>query len=399
MTSLAATFTRPRKSFAKIPSVVDTPYLIEIQKTSYDLFLQADVEPDKRQLVGLEGVFRSVFPIKDFSETASVEFVSYSFEEPKYSVDECRQRGMSYSAPLKVVVRLVVWDVDKDTAVKSVRDVKEQEVYFGEIPLMTADGTFVINGTERVIVSQLHRSSGVFFDHDKGRNSASGKLLYTARVIPYRGSWLDFEFDSKDILYVRIDRRRKLHATVLLKALGLTDDQILSYFYKKEEIRIVNGKFERRINYDLLRGQRAVSDMIDSSTGKVIVKRGRRISVGAIRQLQQAGIESLTTEAEDLYGKIVADVVTDKSGAVVVPLNTELAADVVKKMVKAGVQSFNILFIDGVNVDASRSTSVCARAILRRSKPRRCSSTISSSTRIVTICRRSVVSSSTNASV
>ena len=208
MTSLAASFTRPRKSFAKIPSSVDLPYLIEIQKTSYNQFLQAEIEPGKRKNVGLESVFRSVFPIQDFAGTASVEFVSYSFEEPKYTVDECRQRGMSFAAPLKVIIRLVVWDVDKDSAVKSIRDVKEQEVYFGELPLMTGDGTFIINGTERVVVSQLHRSSGVFFDHDKGRNSASGKLLYTARVIPYRGSWLDLEFDAKDMLYVRIDRRR-----------------------------------------------------------------------------------------------------------------------------------------------------------------------------------------------
>ncbi|NBQ54219.1 MAG: DNA-directed RNA polymerase subunit beta, partial [Proteobacteria bacterium] len=214
MTSLAASFTRPRKSFAKIPSSVDLPYLIEIQKTSYNQFLQAEIEPGKRKNVGLESVFRSVFPIQDFAGTASVEFVSYSFEEPKYTVDECRQRGMSFAAPLKVIIRLVVWDVDKDSAVKSIRDVKEQEVYFGELPLMTGDGTFIINGTERVVVSQLHRSSGVFFDHDKGRNSASGKLLYTARVIPYRGSWLDLEFDAKDMLYVRIDRRRKLHATI-----------------------------------------------------------------------------------------------------------------------------------------------------------------------------------------
>ena len=234
MTSLAASFTRPRKSYAKVPNAVGIPYLIELQKNSYLQFLQADVPANKRSNVGLESVFKSVFPIEDYQGAASVEFVSYSFEEPKYSVDECRQRGVSFSAPLKVVIRLVVWDVDKETNVKSIKDVKEQEVYFGEIPLMTDSGTFIINGTERVVVSQLHRSPGVFFDHDKGRNSTSGKLLYTARVIPYRGSWLDFEFDSKNTLYVRIDRRRKLHATVLLKALGLTEEEILARFYKTE---------------------------------------------------------------------------------------------------------------------------------------------------------------------
>ncbi len=253
MSSLASSFTRPRKKFQKIPRAVKIPYLIEVQRKSYDQFLQMDMSPVDRKDVGLQGVFKSVFPISDFSETASVEFVSYSFEEPKYSVQECRQRGMSFAAPLKVVIRLVVWDVDKESNVRSIRDVKEQEVYFGEIPLMTADGTFIINGTERVVVSQLHRSSGVFFDHDKGKNSTTGKLLFTARVIPYRGSWLDFEFDSKDILHVRIDRRRKLHATILLKALGYSDKDLLDIFYKKEIIRLKDGQFYRDLDYDLLR--------------------------------------------------------------------------------------------------------------------------------------------------
>ncbi len=366
MTSLAASYTRPRKSYAKIPSAIGIPYLIEVQKSSYGLFLQADTDPAKRKNVGLEGVFKSVFPIQDFSETASVEFVSYSFEEPKYTVDECRQRGMSFAAPLKVVIRLVVWDVEKETGVKSIRDVKEQEVYFGEIPLMTSDGTFIINGTERVVVSQLHRSSGVFFDHDKGKSSVSGKLLYTARVIPYRGSWLDFEFDSKDLLYVRIDRRRKLFVTILLKALGFTDKQILDYFYKKEEVRISGGSFERRLNYDLLRGQRAVQDIVDPQSGKVFVKRNRRISVGAIRQMQQAGLEYQILKAEDLYGKIAAEDIVAKDGTVVVPLNAEIDKEKVKEIVKRGITKFSILFIDGVNVDASlRNTLVNDRVSTR----------------------------------
>lgn len=359
MTSLASSFTRPRKKFEKIPAAIDIPYLIELQKSSYNSFLQADVLPNDRKSVGLQSVFNSVFPISHFAETASVEFVSYSFEEPKYTVDECRQRGMSFAAPLKVVIRLVVWDIDKDTSVKSIRDVKEQEVYFGEIPLMTDDGTFIINGTERVVVSQLHRSSGVFFDHDKGRNSTSGKLLYTARVIPYRGSWLDFEFDTKDILYLRIDRRRKMYATILLKALGYGDQELLDYFYKKEWIRINEGKLERRLNYDILRGQRALSDLIDPSTGKVLVKKGRRISVGAIRQMEQAGIEFVSMEQEELIGKFTAEPIVDKNGEVVVPLNTELDVETLTAIISAGVADFSVLFIDNVNADASfRNTLV-----------------------------------------
>jgi DNA-directed RNA polymerase subunit beta len=362
MTSLDASFVRPRRAFAKIPSHVDIPYLIEIQKSSYGQFLQMEVAPEKRKNMGLEGVFRSVFPIHDFAETASVEFVNYSFEEPKYTVDECRQRGMSFAAPLKVVIRLVVWDVDKDNGVKSIRDVKEQEVYFGEIPLMTADGTFIINGTERVIVSQLHRSSGVFFDHDKGRNSTTGKLLYTARVIPYRGSWLDFEFDTKDILFVRIDRRRKLHATVLLKALGFTDKQLLDYFYQRESIRVSDGQFEKKLNFDLLRGQRATTDIIDPKSGKVFVKRNRRISVGAIRQMQDAGLEYQALDHDSLVGKVLADDVRDGDGNIILPVNTDLERGHLKDIINAGVDEFSILFIDGVNADASfRNTLVSDR--------------------------------------
>ena len=209
-----------RKNFAKIKNIIDIPNLIDIQKNSYRRFLQQEVPPESRKNSGLEAVFRSVFPIKDFSESASLEYVSYVLNKPKYDVEECHQRGMTFAAPMKVKVRLVIWYSGKESGVRAIKDIKEQEVYFGEIPLMTENGTFIINGTERVIVSQLHRSPGVFYDHDKGKTHSSGKVLYSARVIPYRGSWLDFEFDHKDILYVRIDRRRKMPATVLLKALG-----------------------------------------------------------------------------------------------------------------------------------------------------------------------------------
>src|SRR5437868_2347996 len=259
---------RTRKNFAKIQKIIDIPNLIDIQKHSYDKFLQADIAPEQREDSRLQGVFKSVFPIKDFHETSSLEFVSYHLEKPKYDVDECHQRGMTYSAPIKVVVRLVVWDKDEETGAQSIRDVKEQEVYFGEIPLMTSNGTFIINGTERVVVSQLHRSPGAFFDHDKGKSHSSGKLLYNARIIPYRGSWIDFEFDHKDILYVRIDRRRKLPATVLLRALGAvpdtakknpidfkgTPEEMLNYFYATETISIrEEGKYEKSVELEQLR--------------------------------------------------------------------------------------------------------------------------------------------------
>jgi DNA-directed RNA polymerase subunit beta len=204
---------RARKTFAKIPKIIDIPNLIDIQKQSYEKFLQKDIPLDKREDVGLQGVFKSVFPIKDFSERAQLEFVRYELEQPKYDVEECQQRGITFAAPLKVTLRLVVWDIDEDTGSRSIRDIKEQDVYMGDMPLMTKNGTFIINGTERVIVSQMHRSPGVFFDHDKGKTHSSGKYLFAARIIPYRGSWLDFEFDAKDHVYVRIDRRRKLPAT------------------------------------------------------------------------------------------------------------------------------------------------------------------------------------------
>ena len=363
MTSLASSFTRPRKKFEKIRSAIEIPYLIELQKNSYNTFLQANVLPADRKNVGLQAVFNSVFPISHFAETASVEFVSFSFEEPKYTVDECRQRGMSFAAPLKVVIRLVVWDIDKETSVKSIRDVKEQEVYFGEIPLMTEDGTFIINGTERVVVSQLHRSSGVFFDHDKGRNSTSGKLLYTARVIPYRGSWLDFEFDAKDILYLRIDRRRKMYSTILLKALGYSEQELLDYFYDKEWIRVKEGQLEKKLNYEILRGQRALSDLVDPSSGKVLVKKGRRISVGAIRQMEQAGIEYVAMEQEELIGKFTAEPILDKAGEELVPVNTELTIEELGTIISAGLSEFCVLFIDNVNTDSSFRNTLVADKI------------------------------------
>src|SRR5260221_13268865 len=237
MASVIQSNFRVRKNLGRVRQIIEVPNLIDIQKSSYDKFLQTAVPQNSRQEVGLQAVFRSVFPIKDFNGTSELVFVSYNLEKPKYDVDECRQRGMTFAAPIKVTTQLMIYDT-RDGGDRIVRDIKEQEVYFGEIPLMTDTGTFIINGTERVVVSQLHRSPGVFFDHDKGKTHSSGKLLYSARVIPYRGSWLDFEFDHKDILYVRIDRRRKLHATVLLRALGYSTEELLNYFYDHETLSI-----------------------------------------------------------------------------------------------------------------------------------------------------------------
>ena len=356
---------RTRKSFAKIQKIIDIPNLINIQKQSYEKFLQADVAPDKREDVGLQGVFKSVFPIRDFNETSSLEFVSYNLERPKYDVDECHQRGMTYSAPIKVVVRLVVWDKDEETGAQSIRDVKEQEVYFGEIPLMTQNGTFIINGTERVVVSQLHRSPGAFFDHDKGKSHSSGKLLYNARIIPYRGSWIDFEFDHKDLLYVRIDRRRKLPATVLIRALGAvpdtakknpiefrgTTEEILNYYYATETIYLNSATdYEKSVELELLPGQRATRD-IKTKSGEVIVKKNRKFTRGAIKKLEAAKMRTLPIDADELFTKVSAyDVVDEATGEVILECNEEVSQEKVDELLKRGIKEFKVLFIDNLNV-------------------------------------------------
>ena len=251
--ALTENMLRIRKDFSKIPSILEIPNLIDIQRRTFGRFLQADVELEKRENVGLQAVFNSVFPIKDFNDSASLEFVGYTLEEPKYDVQECLLRGMTYAAPFKVTIRLVAWD-DADGS-QAIRDVKEQEVYFGEIPVMTDNGTFIINGTERVIVSQLHRSPGIFFDTSTSTTvSAAGKKIYSCRIIPYRGSWLDLEFDHKDLLYARIDRRRKIFGTVLLKALGYTPEEMLAYFYNSETIKIDGKKITKTVVPELLVG-------------------------------------------------------------------------------------------------------------------------------------------------
>ena len=292
---MAQTFTgrkRVRKFFGSIKEVAEMPNLIEVQKASYDQFLLVKEPVGGRPDEGLQAVFKSVFPISDFSNSSQLEFVKYEFEPPKYDVDECRQRGMTYAAPLKVTLRLIVFDIDEETGARSVKDIKEQDVYMGDIPLMTNNGTFIVNGTERVIVSQMHRSPGVFFDHDKGKTHSSGKLLFAARIIPYRGSWLDIEFDAKDIVYARIDRRRKIPVTSLLYALGLDGEEILRTFYK--HVTYKRAKEGWRVPFDAnrLKGYKAVNDLVDADTGQVVVEAGKKLSVRQARQLSEKGLKA-----------------------------------------------------------------------------------------------------------
>src|SRR3990172_4358449 len=338
---------RVRKDFSKIQKVLGIFNLIDVQVRSYERFLQADVKPENRKDVGLQAVFKSVYPIKDFNETSSLEFVNYTLGEPKYDVLDCQQRGMTFAAPMRVTVRLVVWDKNDETGAQTIRDIKEQEVYFGEIPLMTQNGTFIINGTERVIVSQLHRSTGVFFDHDKGKTHVSGKVLYVARVIPYRGSWLDFEFDPKDILYVRIDRRRKFYASVLLRALGYSIEEILNYFYKSEVVTIKNGKVQKKTDFELLLNQHAPHDILDPKTGEAIVKAKKKITRLHLKKMKEAGIEFIPIELEDVVGKIAAaDIYDSKTGEVIVECNGEITPEKIEEIKKRKITELKTLFID-----------------------------------------------------
>ena len=349
MSSIIQTNFRLRKNLGRVRRIVDVPNLIDIQKSSYDKFLQMDVPPNERRDMGLQGVFRSVFPIKDFNGTSELVFVSYNLEPPKYDVDECRQRGMTFAAPIKVTTQLMIYDAGEGGE-RLVRDIKEQEVYFGEIPLMTETGTFIINGTERVVVSQLHRSPGVFFDHDRGKTHSSGKVLHSARIIPYRGSWLDFEFDPKNLIYVRIDRRRKMHATVLLRALGYDTQALLNYFYQTETIYLEKGsKYSKSLDVELLPGQRATRDI--KLGGQVIVKRNQKFTKVAIKKLREAEMTRLPLEVEELAGKVSArDVVDPETGEVLLECNEEVSDEKLERLREARLESFDVLFIDGLNV-------------------------------------------------
>jgi DNA-directed RNA polymerase subunit beta len=344
---------RLRKSFGKIREVTSMPNLIEVQKASYDQFLMVAEPAGGRGDEGLQAVFASVFPIKDFNGIAQLDFVRYDFEKPKFDVDECRQRGMTFSAPLKVTLRLVVFDIDADTGARSVKDIKEQEVYMGDIPLMTNNGTFVVNGTERVIVSQMHRSPGVFFDHDKGKTHSSGKLLFAARIIPYRGSWLDIEFDAKDIVYARIDRRRKMPATSLLYALGLTGEEILNTFYKRFDI--IKDKTGYRVPFDgnRFKNYKATIDMIDADTGEVVIAEGTKTNARDVRRLTDAGLKFLQMPIDDVVGRYLAeDMVNYATGEIYAEAGDELSEKSVQILEEAGYTTFPVLDIDHVTVGA-----------------------------------------------
>jgi len=345
MTHQIANNLRFRRSFGRIRKIIDLPYLVEIQKNSYDLFLQKDLSPTQRQNIGLQEVFKSVFPIKDFNETASLEFVGYSLGEPKYDVEECHQRGMTFAAPLKVTVQLVLWDVDSQTGSRSIKNVKEQEVYFGEIPLMTTNGTFMVNGTERVIVSQLHRSPGVFFEHDKGKTHASGKLLYSARVIPYRGSWVDLEFDPRDAIYVRIDRRRKFHATVLLRALGMTAEDLINYYYRSDTIIFDGRKPALAFNANHLLGGKVGADVRDPKTNELIVKEGKKFTRPVLRQMEAAKIKLVPVAWEEILGRVAAhDIVDPQNKEMIVECNQEITQEKLDLIRERGIRQVEVLF-------------------------------------------------------
>src|SRR5215212_1656571 len=352
---------RIRKFFGKIREVAEMPNLIEVQKASYDQFLMVDEPKGGRPEEGLQAVFKSVFPISDFSNTALLEFVRYTFEQPKYDVDECRQRGMTFAAPLKVTLRLIVFDVDPDTQARSVKDIKEQDVYMGDMPLMTDNGTFVVNGTERVIVSQMHRSPGVFFDHDKGKTHSSGKLLFAARIIPYRGSWLDIEFDAKDIVHARIDRKRKIPVTSLLFALGLNSEEILETFYNR--LVYTRDKDGWRIPFDAerMKGFKATADLIDAKTGKVVLEAGKKLTVRSARQLAEKGLKWLRQSDEDLVGQYIAeDLVNPQTGEVYAEAGDELLMTLDARtgerkgnlvdLIALGLDEIPVLDIDHVNI-------------------------------------------------
>jgi len=348
---------RIRKDFGKRPTILDVPYLLSIQVDSYKKFLQTEDTVDDRDDRGLHAAFRSVFPIVSYSGNAALEYVSYRLGEPVFDVKECQMRGLTYAAPIRVLVRLVIYDKDASGTPKPVKDIREQEVYLGEMPLMTDHGTFVINGTERVIVSQLHRSPGVFFDHDKGKTHSSGKLLFSARIIPYRGSWLDFEFDPKDSLFARIDRRRKLPVTIILRALGMSNEEMLDLFFEKNDFYLSEDEITMGLVAERLRGDTATFDIRIGR--KVIVEEGRRITAKHVREIAQSKVESLVVPAEYLEGKILAhDVIDTETGELLAAANAELTVDTVNKLIAAGVEHIRTLYVNDLDRGAFISNTL-----------------------------------------
>ena len=364
---------RVRRSFGQLTEVAPMPNLIEVQRASYDNFLQVGATKEERENSGLQDAFTSVFPISDFAGRAELEFVSYELEQPKYDVEECQQRGITFASPLKVTLRLIVWEIDEDTEARTIRDIKEQDVYMGDMPLMTENGTFIVNGTERVIVSQMHRSPGVFFDHDKGKTHASGKFLFAARIIPYRGSWLDFEYDAKDILNVRIDRKRKLPATTFLMALpdedseqlfidnpegldpsditGMSREEILAAFYGSAEYSKVKNGWKTSFNADALKGQKLIKDLIDAKTGEAVAAAGTKMTPRALRKLEESGLQDILVDESDVLGRFFAgDIVNMTTGEVVCEAGDEITEDALVKLADMKVKAFDVLSIDNINV-------------------------------------------------
>ncbi|MBT4145651.1 MAG: DNA-directed RNA polymerase subunit beta, partial [Gammaproteobacteria bacterium] len=348
---MAYTFTekkRLRNNFGKANEVLGVPYLLETQIKSYASFLQTGIIPSRRKDVGLHAAFSSVFPIVSHSGYAILEYVKYRLGEPVFDVRECQQRGATYAAPLRVIARLVIYDKDAPGSTKVVKDIREQEVYMGELPLMTENGTFVINGTERVIVSQLHRSPGVFFDHDKGKTHSSGKLLLNARVIPYRGSWLDFEFDHKDCVFVRIDRRRKIPATILLRALGYDNEEMINIFFETNKISISAEKNLLHLIPERLKGEIATFDI--KHDGKVLVEEGRRVTAKHIRQMQKEKIQELEVPREYLYGNVLShNIIDTETGELIAKVNDEITAEILEKLIAEGVTEINTLFVNDLD--------------------------------------------------
>ncbi|PKL95328.1 MAG: DNA-directed RNA polymerase subunit beta, partial [Gammaproteobacteria bacterium HGW-Gammaproteobacteria-8] len=340
---------RIRKDFGKHVQVIDAPFLLSTQVDSYREFLQDHTPEADLDLKGLHGALSSVFPIASYSGNAALEYVSYRLGKPEFDVTECKLRGMTYAAPLRVTVRLVIYDKDSPAKNKKVKEVKEQDVYMGDLPLMTETGTFIINGTERVIVNQMHRSPGVFFDHDRGKTHSSGKLLYKARVIPYRGSWLDFEFDPKDCLFTRIDRRRKLPVTILLRALGMEDEEILDTFFEKSHVTLRKGDAKLDLVPSRLRGETALADITDKE-GNVIVARDRRITARHVKQIEAAGVKALDVSDDYLIGRILAhNVVDGETGELLAKCNDEITAELLENLREAKVKTFDILYVNDLD--------------------------------------------------
>ncbi len=338
---------RVRKNFGKIPEILAIPNLIEIQKRSFERFLQEKTPPHQRDESGLQGAFNSVFPILDYNETASIEFIEYIIANPKYDIRECLEKGINYAAPLKVRVKLNLWE-KTESGERRLKESREQEVYLGELPLMTGTGTFVINGVERVVVSQLHRSPGILFSHDKGKSQAGGKVIFSARIIPARGSWFDFEFDTKDTLYVRIDRRKKLHATIILKALGYTEEQILRKYYPIEEIKIKNGVPSRAVT-EVLIGLRAFKNIDDPQSKEVLVKEGGRITKSAFKKMEAAGINEILMAKEELLERVtLSDIIDPDTGEIILESNEKLTEELVDKILSMKIPALELLFIDGI---------------------------------------------------